>query len=159
LERSIPKVRHQNIFALVNNALDVRLGSPCKSAIRISEEVTTKIVGYLPNSLAPVASTSEFLEEKVRTGHNTCQVINIDTSKFIMCARIFHPNKRICLARIVTHIHKIISKEIVPSGSTSPKSIESLDNDMSKQPWRSPNSGPAMMKSFSLVKGGCMAGP
>jgi hypothetical protein len=115
---------------LVNNAFDVRLGSPCGSAVRIPEEVTTKMIGDLPNSLELVLSTSEFLEEKVRIGHNAGQVINIDTNKFIMCTRIFHPNIRICLARIESHIHEsTISKAFMPSGSTSRKSIESLDND------------------------------
>jgi hypothetical protein len=116
-------------LALLNDALDVRLGSPCQSAIRIPEEVTTKMIGDLPNLLELVAMASEFLEEEVRIGHDICQGINIDTNELIMRARIFHPNIKICLARIETPIHESISKEFVPSGSTSPKSVENLDND------------------------------
>jgi hypothetical protein len=117
------------LIDIVYNAFDVCLGSPSESAVRIPEEVTTKMIGDLPNSLELVASTSEFLEEKVRIGHIAGQVINIDTNEFIMCARIFHPNIRICLARIESHTHESINKEFMLSGSTSPKSIESLDND------------------------------
>jgi hypothetical protein len=88
-------------LALVNNALDVGLGSPCKSAIRVPEEVTTKMIGYLPNSLKLIASMSEFSKEEVTTiGHITSQVINIDTNKFIGCATILHPNIGIGLARV-----------------------------------------------------------
>jgi hypothetical protein len=119
----------KNRFALVNNPLDVHLSSPWESAIRVSEEVTSKMIGYLPNSLELVALASEFLKEKVRVGHNTRQIINIDTDKFIVCARSLHPNIRIGLTRVEIHIHKSFSKEFMPSGSTSPKSIESLDND------------------------------
>jgi hypothetical protein len=102
-------------FALVNNALNVRLGSPCKRDIRIPEEVTSKMIDDLPSSLELVASASEFLEETAQIGHNTRHIINIDTNKFIMRARIFHPNIRICLARIETHIHGSISKEFIPA--------------------------------------------
>ena len=52
--------------ALVDKSLDIGLSSPCKSAIRVSEEVTTKMIGYLPNSLQLLASKSEFLKEEVR---------------------------------------------------------------------------------------------
>jgi hypothetical protein len=118
-------------LALANNALDVGLGSLCKSAIRDPEEVTTKMIGYVPNSLKLLASAPEFLkEEEVRIGQNTSLVINIDTNKLIVCATILHPNIRICLARVESHVHtKGISKEFMPSVSTGSKSIESFDND------------------------------
>jgi hypothetical protein len=75
-------------LALVNNALDICLGSPYESAIRVRGGVITKMIGYFPNSLKLVAWTSELLEEKVRIDHNTSQVINIDTNKFIVCANL-----------------------------------------------------------------------
>ena len=83
-------------------------------------------IGYLPNSLKLVASISEFFKEKVG---DTGKIINIDTDKFVMGATISHPDNRISLARIETHVHKSIGKEFMPSGSTGSKSIEGLDND------------------------------
>jgi hypothetical protein len=82
--------------------LDVGLGSPCKSAIRVPEEVTTKMIGYLSNSLKLTASMSEFLKEEVtRIGYYiTSQVINIDTNKLIVCPTILHPYIGIGLARV-----------------------------------------------------------
>ncbi len=49
-------------LALINNGLDVGLGSPCKSAIRIPEEVSPKMIGFIPNSFQLIASACEFLK-------------------------------------------------------------------------------------------------
>ena len=67
--------------ALVDNSLDIGLSSPCESAIRVSEEVTTKMIGYLPNSLKLIALISEFLLQELGIRHDTGKVINIDTKR------------------------------------------------------------------------------
>jgi hypothetical protein len=96
----------------------------------VPEEVTTKMIGYLPNSLKLVNSTSEFLEEKVRIGHNTSQMHHQHRHKTIhtVCQNLSSKHQDLPY-RIETHIHKSVSKEVMPSGSTGSKSIESLDND------------------------------
>jgi hypothetical protein len=116
-------------LALGNNALDVGLVSPCNCAIRVPAEDTTKMIDYLSNSLKLIASMSEFLKEEVMIGHTATQIINIDTNKLTVRATILHSNIRIDLARVESHVHKGISKEFMPSGSTGLNSIESLDND------------------------------
>jgi hypothetical protein len=92
-------------MALIDSKLDVCLGSPWECAIRIPEEVSSKMICDLANSLKLIATASELLKEEVRMMHNTSQVVHINANKLIMSATVLHPNIRISLAGVESHVH------------------------------------------------------
>jgi hypothetical protein len=138
-------------MALIKDAIDVCFGSPCKCAIRIPEEVSPKMIGNLPDSFKLIAATSELLKEEVTMLHETGQIIHIYANELIMSATILHPNIWIGFQGynpMYMSVYAKCSCHLAPLVQSPERALMI----MSKHPWQSPNSGPAMMYSISVVK-------
>jgi hypothetical protein len=90
-------------LALKDDAFEICFDSPCKCAIRISEEISpSKIIGDLPNSLDLLSAIAEFLKEDLsRLCHSTGQILNINANELLMSAALLYPNLNwLCMDRI-----------------------------------------------------------
>jgi hypothetical protein len=105
-------------LTLVDDVFDVCFGSPCQQCVtRIPEEISTKMIGDLSNSLELASPTSELLKEDVRLLHNTGQIIHINASALVMSATLLQPNIWFSFAWIESHVHECIGKVFMLSCS------------------------------------------
>jgi hypothetical protein len=121
--------RTKNGLGLLNDTFDVRLGSPCKGTVRITEEVTPSVVGDLPNTLELVLAEFEFSEEVLGLFHHDGEIVNIDADVFIVGPTVLHPNVGIRKARREEHSREGVGKLFVIASPAGAEAIEGLDDD------------------------------